>query len=71
MVILCLLKIKFTVEEVVIMGDYVQALGETLLMVGVSSFVSIAIGLPLGIILVFTSYGIALNRVKSCPGYGN
>ena len=49
------------------MGDYVQALGETLLMVGVSSFVSIAIGLPLGIILVLTHpTGIApkpgLNR---------
>ena len=36
------------------MGDYIQALNETLLMVGVSSLFSIAIGLPLGIILVLT-----------------
>ncbi len=36
------------------MGDYLQGLNETLVMVGVSSFFSIAIGLPLGIVLVLT-----------------
>ncbi|HZW97910.1 MAG: ABC transporter permease [Clostridiaceae bacterium] len=36
------------------MGEYLQALYETLLMVGVSSIFSIAIGLPLGIVLVLT-----------------
>ncbi|MDI9461175.1 MAG: methionine ABC transporter permease [Saccharofermentanales bacterium] len=36
------------------MGDYLQGLNETLVMVGLSSFFSIAIGLPLGIVLVLT-----------------
>lgn len=39
------------------MGEYLQALGETLVMVGLSSLFSIAIGLPLGIILVLTQPG--------------
>ena len=36
------------------MGDYLQGLNETLVMVGLSSFFSISIGLPLGIVLVLT-----------------
>ncbi len=39
------------------MGEYLQALGETLVMVGLSSLFSIAIGLPLGIVLVLTQPG--------------
>lgn len=46
------------------MGDYIQALNETLLMVGVSSLFSIAIGLPLGIILVMTQP----NGIKPMAG---
>ncbi len=46
------------------MGDYIQALNETLLMVGVSSLFSIAIGLPLGIILVLTQP----NGIKPMAG---
>ena len=50
------------VGEVIIMGDYLQGLNETLVMV-VSSFFSIAIGLPLGIVLVLTHPdGIASGR---------
>lgn len=46
------------------MGEYIQALNETLLMVGVSSLFSIAIGLPLGIILVLTQP----NGIKPMAG---
>ncbi|HHU08195.1 MAG TPA: ABC transporter permease [Clostridiaceae bacterium] len=46
------------------MGEYLQALYETLLMVGVSSIFSIAIGLPLGIIMVLTQPN-GIRPVKS------